>query len=122
MNEEARAKVERRRRMPAFAFLIGALLFGAVAVAAYLFWPDRAEAPADTREALITDDLNLPAPDAAAVTRQVDAALAAAPAASDAPATPPATEAVAPPEASGSRAPNDPPPPLPETAGDAPRT
>ena len=116
MNEEARAKVERRRRMPAFAFLIGALLFGAVAEVAYLFWPNTAETPADTQEAAITDDLNLPAPDAAAVTRQVDAALAAAPAASDAPSTPPSTEAVAPPEASGSRAPNDPPPPLPETA------
>ena len=116
MNEEARAKVEQRRRTPALAFLIGALLVGAVAVALYLFWPDRAETPVSPQEAVVTDDLDLPAPDAEAVRRQVDAALSASPAASDAPAAPAGTAATAPPEASGSRAPNDPPPPLPEDA------
>ena len=114
-DEEVRAKVERRQRLPVLAFLVGALLVGAVALAVWLFWPDRAETPATPAEAVITDDLDLPAPDAARIQREVDAALSAAPAASDPPATPPGTDVAAPPETSGSRAPGDPPPPLPET-------
>ena len=113
-DEEVRAKVERRRRMPALAFLVGALLVGTVAAALYFFWPDRAEAPATKQEAVITDDLDLPAPDAGEIRRQVDEALSAAPAASDAPPSAAAGGVTAPPEASGSRAPNDPPPPLPQ--------
>ena len=114
LNEEARERVERRRRTPALAFLVGALLVGAVALAVWLFWPDRAETPATPAEAVVTDDLDLPAPDAEAVRRQVDEALSAAPAASDPAPTPRWTTAVAPPETSGSRQPGDPPPPLPE--------
>ena len=114
MTEEARVKVERRRRMPALAFLVGALLVGAVALAVYLLWPNRAEAPVSKQEAVATDDLDLPAPDADAIRREVDQALSAAPAASDAPAAAAGTDVAAPPETSGSRAPNDPPPPLPD--------
>jgi hypothetical protein len=120
MNEEARHKVERRQRTPALAFLIGAAVVGAIALLAYLFWPDRAETPATPQEAVLTDDLDLPAPDGAAITRQVDEALAQSPAAGTAPAGEPGPDAranpsaapVAPPE-TGPRAPNDPPPPLP---------
>ena len=113
MNEEARAKVERRRRTPALAFLVGALLVGAIAFAVYLFWPKRADAPTTPAEAVATDDLDLPAPDAEAVRRQVDAALSAAPAASDPPPTPAGSDVAAPPEVAGERSPDDPPPPLP---------
>ena len=121
MNEEARHKVEQRRRTPALAFLIGAIVVGAIAVLAYLFWPERAETPVSPNEAVLTDDLDLPAPDGAAVTRQVDEALAQSPSAATTPAGEPGPDAgpdapvsspVAPPE-TGSRAPNDPPPPLP---------
>ena len=112
---EVRAKVEQRRRMPAMAFLVGALLVGAIAVAVYLFWPKRAETPVTPAEAVATDDLDLPAPDAAEIRRQVDEALSAAPAASDPPPSAAPEGVDAPPEAGGSRAPTDPPPPLPET-------
>lgn len=69
-----------RRRSPALAFLIGVAVIGALAVLAYLFWPDRAETPATPEEAAITDEaLGLPAPDAASVRAQVDQALRTAP-------------------------------------------
>ena len=119
MNEEARHKVEQRQRTPALAFLVGALLVGALAVAVYLFWPKRAETPTTPAEAVATDDLDLPAPDAEAVRRQVDAALSQ-PAtgsvpAGEAPSGPdtPVSAPTAPPE-TGARDPNDPPPPLPQ--------
>ena len=112
---EVRAKVEQRRRMPALAFLVGALLVGALALAVWLFWPKRAETPVTPAEAVATDDLDLPAPDAAEIRRQVDEALSAAPAASDAPPSAAPEGVTAPPESSGSRSPTDPPPPLPET-------
>ena len=115
MTEEARVKVERRRRMPALAFLVGALLVGALALAIWMFWPKRAETPTTPAEAVATDDLDLPAPDAGEIRRQVDEALSAAPAASDAPPTAAPEGVDAPPEASGERAPTDPPPPLPDS-------
>lgn len=69
-----------RRRSPAVAFLIGAALIGALAVAGYLVYGGRAETPASPAEAMVTDQaLGLPAPDADAVRAQVDAALAQAP-------------------------------------------
>jgi len=72
--------VHARRRSPAAAFLIGAAAVGAVGVLAYLFWPDRAETPVSPEESAITDEaLGLPAPDAGAIQRQVDQALAATP-------------------------------------------
>ena len=123
MNEEAREEVreavQRRKRLPAVAFLIGALVVGAVAAALYFFWPDRAETPTTPEEAVLTDDLGLPAPDARLVERQVEEALKAAPE-SPSPALGDAGSPLAPPE-TGQRAPNDPPPPLPQDAP-APQT
>ena len=113
MNEEARAKVERRQRVPALAFLVGALLVGALALAVWLFWPDRAEAPATPQEAIVTDDLDLPAPDAGEIRRQVDEALSTAPAASNPPATAAPEGVDSPVEASPPRRESDSPPPLP---------
>lgn len=72
--------VHARRRTPALAFLIGAAIIGAIAVAAYLFWGSRAETPATPAEAIVTDQaLGLPAPDGDAIRAQVEAALAQAP-------------------------------------------
>lgn len=72
--------VHARRRTPALAFLIGAAIIGALAVAAFLLWGGRAETPATPEEAVVTDQaLGLPAPDGDAIRAQVNAALAQAP-------------------------------------------
>ena len=84
-----------RRRTPALAFLIGALVVGAVALALYLFWGGRAETPTTPAEALVTDEINMPAPDADAVRRQVDEALSSMPTPEQAPAADAVAEAEA---------------------------
>jgi len=79
--EESVARVTHaRRRSPAVAFLLGALGVGAVGGLIYFLLVGRAETPATPEEAAITDEaLGLPAPDAGAIQRQVDAALREAP-------------------------------------------
>ena len=79
-----------RRRTPALAFLIGALVVGAVALAVYLFWGGRAETPTTPAESLVTDEINMPPPDADGVRAQVEQALRETPA----PTLQPAQEAV----------------------------
>ena len=68
-----------RRKLPAFAFVAGAAVIAVVALLAYLFWGGRAETPTTPAESVQTDEIDMPAPDAAAVRAQVDAALKAAP-------------------------------------------
>ena len=85
----------RRRRSPALAFLAGALVIGLIGLAIYLFWGNRAEAPTTPAEAVSTDNVNLPAPDDAAVRAQVDQALRTTPQAAGGPAQQAAAEAQA---------------------------
>ena len=81
------AKVHERRRRPALAFLIGAAVVGAVGVAAYLMWPEPAQTPVTTTEAVITDEVpEMPVPDSAAIRAQVSEALAQSPPDPNAPA------------------------------------
>ena len=96
-----------RRRTPAYAFAGGAAVIMIIALLAYLFWGGRAETPTTPAEAVQTDEINMPAPDAAAVRAQVDAALKAAPD----PTNQPAAEAVREAEAHAAQA---------EAAADAP--
>jgi hypothetical protein len=83
----------RQRRTPAVAFLVGALLIGLAALAAYLLWGTRAEAPVTRAESVETD--TLPPPDTGSVAARVEAALAATPAAGAQPARQAAAEAQA---------------------------
>ena len=85
-----------RRRSPAVAFLVGALVIGAIGGGAYLLLANRAETPVTPTEARITDEVpDMPVPDGAAIRRQVDAALAASPQDPDDPAVRAASEALA---------------------------
>jgi uncharacterized iron-regulated membrane protein len=85
----------RRRRSPALAFLAGAVVIGLIGLALYLFWGSRAEAPTTPAEAVKTDNVNLPAPDDAAVRAQVDEALRTTPQSAGGPAQQAAAEAQA---------------------------
>ena len=105
----------RQRRMPAFAFLAGALVIGLIALLVYLFWGGRAETPTTPAEAVQTDEIDMPAPDAAAVRAQVDAALKAAPDPSNQPAAQAAREAEAQAANPGARPPAASPPVAPPT-------
>lgn len=74
------AKTHAGKRTPALAFLIGAAAVGAVGVAAYLLWPEPAQAPVTVTEARITDEVPaMPVPDGDAIRARVDSALAASP-------------------------------------------
>ena len=70
-----------RRRIPVWAFLVGALSVGAVGGAAYLLWPEPATTPdVPITQARIQDETPaMPVPDGDAIRARVDAALAQSP-------------------------------------------